>query len=163
MYTNHKIITVEGVMMKIKNILFPTDFTEGALSALPYAVDLAKSYNAKLYLLHVIYDMSASTGLHVPHASLDEMYEEMQKGAEKEIEKVGAEMRVELKNVETKVVRGVPYEEIRRFARENGMDLIIMGTHGRSGFDRIVFGSTAEKVVRNAVCPVLTIRTQKAK
>jgi len=149
--------------MEIKKILFPTDFTEGALAALPYAIDLAKSFNAKLYLLHVIYDMSTSTGLHVPHASLDAMYEEMQKGAEKEIEKVGAEMREELKDVETQVLRGVPYEEIRKFAGEKGVDLIVMGTHGRSGFDRIIFGSTAEKVVRKAACSVLTVRSRKGK
>jgi len=150
-------------MMEIKKILFPTDFTEGALAALPYAADLAKSFNAKLYLLHVIYDMSTSTGLPVAQVPLNAMYEEMQKGAEKELEKVVAEMGVELKNVETHVIRGVPYEEIRKFARENAVDLIVMGTHGRSGFDRIIFGSTAEKVVRKAVCAVLTVRSQKGK
>jgi nucleotide-binding universal stress UspA family protein len=150
-------------MMKIKKILFPTDFTEGALAAMPYAADLAESYGAKLCLLHVIYDMSASTGLHVPHVSLNAMYEEMQKGAEKEIGNFEAEMRVKLKDVETQVLRGVPYEEILKFARENSVDLIIMGTHGRSGLDRVIFGSTAEKVVRNAECPVLTVRSQKGK
>ena len=150
-------------MMKIKKILFPTDFTEGALAAMPYVADLAASYGAKLYLLHVIYDMSASTGLHVPHISLNAMYEEMQKGAEKEIGDFGAEMSVKLKDVETRVLRGVPYEEILKFARENGVDLIVMGTHGRSGLDRVIFGSTAEKVVRNAECPVLTVRSQKGK
>jgi len=57
--------------MEIKKILFPTDFTEGALAALPHAVDLAKFYKAKLCLLHVIYDMSMSTGLNIPHVSFD--------------------------------------------------------------------------------------------
>jgi nucleotide-binding universal stress UspA family protein len=149
--------------MKIKKILFPTDFSEGALAALPYATDLAESYSAKLYLLHIIYDMSAATGLHVPHISLNEMYDEMQKGAEKEIGNFGAGMRVKLKDIETQVIRGVPYEEILKFARDKGIDLIIMGTHGRSGLDRVIFGSTAEKVVRNAECPVLTVRSQKGK
>jgi len=149
--------------MEIRKILLPTDFTEGALAALPYAVDMAKSYGAKLYLLHVIYDMSAATGLHVPHVSLDAMYQEMQKGAEKEIGKFGAEMIKELKEVETGVIMGVPYEEILKFARENSIDMIIMGTHGRSGLDRVIFGSTAEKVVRNAQCPVLTVRSRPGK
>ncbi len=148
-------------MMKIEKILFPTDFTEGALAALPYAADLAKSYGAKLYLLHVIYDMSAATGLQVPQVSFNAMYEDIQKGAEKEIGNFAAVVGIELKNVETQVLRGVPYEEILTFARENGVDLIIMGTHGRSGFDRVIFGSTAEKVVRNSECPVLTVRSQK--
>jgi nucleotide-binding universal stress UspA family protein len=107
--------------------------------------------------------MSAATGLHVPHISLNEMYDEMQKGAEKEIGSFGAEMRTKLKDVETQVMRGVPYEEILKFSRDKGIDLIIMGTHGRSGLDRVIFGSTAEKVVRNAECPVLTVRSQKGK
>jgi nucleotide-binding universal stress UspA family protein len=147
--------------MEIKKILLPTDFTQGALAALPYAVDLAKSYGAKLYFIHVIYDMNAATGLHVPHVSLDAMYEEMQNGAEKEIRNFGSEITEGLKEVETRVIRGVPYEEILSFASENGIDMIIMGTHGRSGLDRVIFGSTAEKVVRNAICPVLTVRSQK--
>ncbi len=154
---------ISGGFMKIKNILLPTDFTEGARAALPYAVDLAKAYGAKLYIVHVIYDVSAATGLHVPHVSLDAMYEEMQKGAEKEIGKFGAEELSGLRDTETRILIGVPYEEILNFAQENGIDLIIMGTHGRSGLDRVIFGSTAEKVVRNASCPVLTVRSQQGK
>ena len=149
--------------MNFKKILFPTDFTEGALAAMPYATDMAKSFGARLYLIHVIYDMSVTTGLHVPHVSLDAMYEEMQKGAEREIGKFGAEIREGLKDVETQVLRGVPYEEILKFARDNAIDMIIMGTHGRSGLDRVIFGSTAEKVVRYSECPVLTVRNPKAK
>ena len=156
-------MTAEEGIMKFTKILFPTDFTEGALAAVPYAVDMAKSYGAKLCLLYVIYDMSATTGLQVPHASLDAMYEEMQKGSEREIGNFGAGIREGLKDVETKVIRGVPYEEILNFAAENAIDLIIMGTHGRSGLDRVIFGSTAEKVVRHSDCPVLTVRATKGK
>jgi len=149
--------------MKIKKILFPTDFSEGALAALPNAVDLAKSYGAKLYLLHVIYDMGMATGLHVPHVSLDALYDEMEKGAVKELENFGGELRRGLPDVECKVIRGVPYEEILKFAADNGVDIIVIGTHGRHGIDRVIFGSTAEKVVRNSACPVLTVRSKTAK
>ena len=149
--------------MEIRKILLPTDFTEGALAALPFAADLAKSYKAKLYLLHIIYDMSVSTGLHVPHVSFDALYEEMEKGAKKELEKFGCEKMEGIKDIECSVIRGVPYEEILKFASDKGVDLIVMGTHGRSGIDRVIFGSTAEKVVRNAECPVLTVRSKKGK
>ena len=149
--------------MEIKKILFPTDFTEGALAALPHAVDLAKSYKAKLCLLNVIYDMSTSTGLHIPHISFDALYDEMEKSAKKELENFGGEVREGLTDVEYSVVRGVPYEEILKFAAEQGVDLIVMGTHGRSGIDRVIFGSTTEKVVRNSDCPVLTVKSQKGK
>ncbi|HMK60323.1 MAG TPA: universal stress protein [Dissulfurispiraceae bacterium] len=149
--------------MNINRILFPTDFSEGALAALPNAVDLAKSYGAKLYLLHVIYDMSMASGLHVPHISLDALYNEMEKSAVKELNNFGAELRRELTGVECKVIRGVPYDEILKFAAGNDIDIIVLGTHGRHGIDRVIFGSTAEKVVRNATCPVLTVRSNTGK
>jgi len=147
--------------MEIKRILFPTDFSDGALNALPYALDMAKSYGAKLYLLHVIYDIATSSGLHIPHISVDEMYKELDASARKELEKFGLEQRRVLKDVEHAVIRGVPYEEILKFAQEKNIDLIVIGTHGRKGLDRVLFGSTAERVVRNASCPVLTVREPK--
>ncbi len=147
--------------MEIKRILFPTDFSDGALNALPYALDMAKSYGAKLYLLHVIYDIATASGLHIPHISVDEMYKELDASARKELEKFGLEQRRVLKDVEHTVIRGVPYEEILKFAQEKNIDLIVMGTHGRKGIDRVLFGSTAERVVRNASCPVLTVREPK--
>lgn len=147
--------------MPTSKILFPTDFSEGALSALPYAVDYARSCGAKLVLLHVVYDIATASGLYVPHISVDEMYRELEANARKQLENFGAELRQDIKNVEYVVLRGVPYEEILRFAKENGIDLIVIGTHGRKGLDRFLFGSTAEKVVRYAHCPVLTVRGQE--
>lgn len=146
--------------MLIKNILFPTDFSEGALHALPYALDMAKDYSAKLYMLHVIYDVSTASGLYVPHISFDEMYSDLEKSAQKELEKFGYEKLKELKNVEVeyKVMRGIPYEVILKFAEETNIDLIVIGTHGRKGLDHFLFGSTAEKIIRYARCPVLTVR-----
>ncbi len=144
--------------MKIKKILFPTDFTEGSKNALPYAVDMAKTYGAKLYLMHVIYDIATASGLHVPHASVDQMYSELQETAKKELERFGLRDREGLKDVEFSINRGVPYEEILKFAKDNNIDLIVIGTHGRKGLDRVLFGSTAERVVRNSSCPVMTVR-----
>ncbi len=144
--------------MDIKRILFPTDFSEGALNALSYAVDMAKSYGAKLYMLHVIYDIATASGLHVPHVSVDEMYKELDASARKELDKFGMDKRGDIKDVECTVIRGIPYEEILKFAQEKNIDLIIIGTHGRKGLDRVLFGSTAERVVRNSSCPVLTVR-----
>ncbi len=143
--------------MNVKKILFPTDFSEGSDNALPYAADMAKHYGAKLYLLHVIQDVEA-TGWYVPHVSLDELYKDMEKNAAKELGRYGLEEFRGLKDIERIVVKGRPYEEILRFARENKADLIVIGTHGRKGLDRVIFGSTAEKVVRDAPCPVLSVR-----
>ncbi len=144
--------------MLTERILFPTDFSEGALHTLSYAVDMAKSCNARLYLLHVIYDVASASGLYVPHVSFDQMYKDMEKGAQKELEKFGCEELKDLKNVEFTVLRGIPYEVILKFAQEKNIDIIVIGTHGRKGLDRFLFGSTAEKVVRYSPCPVLTVR-----
>lgn len=144
--------------MNVKKILFPTDFSEGSDNALPYAADMVKHYGAKLYLLHVIQDIAGATASYVPHVSLDELYRDMEKNAAKEIDRYGIEELRGIKDIERIVVKGRPYEEILKFARENKADLIVIGTHGRKGLDRVIFGSTAEKVVRDAPCPVLSVR-----
>ena len=144
--------------MEIKSILFPTDFSEGSSQALQYAVDMARRYGAKLYVLHVIYDIAKAAGWYVPHVSMDEMYKDIETGAKKELERFGVEELSGLKDIERSICTGVPHEEIIKFANKNKIDLIIIATHGRKGIDRILFGSTAAQVVRYAPCPVLTVR-----
>lgn len=147
--------------MKVERILFPTDFSEGSCHALPYAVDLAKHYNARLYIIHVIYDIARATDSHIPHISADELYREMSAWAEKELERCCVEEVRGLSDVEKKVLRGVPYEEIIKFATDEKIDMIVIGTYGRVGLERFLFGSTAERVVRRAPCPVMSVRMPK--
>jgi nucleotide-binding universal stress UspA family protein len=144
--------------MKVEKILFPTDFSEGSYHALPYAVDLSKHYSAKLYIIHVIYDIFKATDSHIPHVSADELYREMSDWAGKEIESCCVEEIRGLTNVEKVVLKGIPHEEIINFASEEKIDMIILGTYGKVGIERFIFGSTAEKVVRRAPCPVMTVR-----
>lgn len=144
--------------MKIERILFATDFSEGSDHALPYAVDMARQYGAKLYLVHVIFDVAKTAGWYVPHVSIDEIYRDMEKGARAELSKVFIDEMRGFKDIEHHVLKGIPYEEINKFAAEQKIDLIVLGTHGRKGIDRMLFGSTAEQVVRNAPCPVLSVR-----
>jgi universal stress protein A len=147
--------------MELKKILFATDFSEGSSSSLPYAVSIARQYGAKLYFVHVIYDVVKTSGWYVPHVSMDELYRDMEKNAKAQLEKSFLEEIRGYKDVEHVVLKGTPYEEISRFAEENKIDLIVIGTHGRTGLDRMLFGSTAEQVVRYAPCPVLTVRLPK--
>ena len=147
--------------MEIKKILFAADFSEGSSSSLPYAADFAKRYGAKLYLVHVVFDIAKTSGSYVPHVSLEELYRDMEKNAKAELEKCYIEEMRACKDVEHVVLKGTPYEEISRFAEDNKIDLIVIGTHGRKGLDRMLFGSTAEQVVRHAPCPVLTVRLPK--
>jgi nucleotide-binding universal stress UspA family protein len=144
--------------MKLKTILFATDFSEGSKNALPYAVDLAKRYEAKLFFMHVIYDIARTTGWYVPHIAAEEIYRDIEKSAAKELEKTFIEEMRGFKDIEHVVMKGTPYEEITKFAETNKVDLIVLATHGRTGLDRLLFGSTAEQVVRYAPCPVLSVR-----
>jgi nucleotide-binding universal stress UspA family protein len=144
--------------MEIRKILFPTDFSKGSEVSASYALDLARRYGARLHVLHVIYDIEKGAGWYVSHINTEELYREMRASAEKEMERLGGEQLEGYKDMEHAVLRGVPYEEIIRYAEDNGVDLIVMGSHGRKGLDRVIFGSTAAKVVKNAHCPVLTVR-----
>lgn len=147
--------------MKVEKILFPTDFSEGSFHALPFAVDLSKHYNSKLYILHVIYDVAKATDSHIPHVSSDELYKEMSAWAQGEIESCCIEEIRGLPNVEKVVLKGIPYEEVIKFAEKQKIDMIVMGTYGRKGLERFLFGSTAERVVRRAPCPVMTVRVSE--
>lgn len=144
--------------MEIKKILFATDFSEGSSNAMPYAVDMAKRYGAKLYFAHVIYDVAKAAGWYVPHTSIDEMYKDMENAAKAELDKSFVEEMRGFKDIEHVILKGIPYEEISRFTEQNKIDLVVVGSHGRKGIDRMLFGSTAEQIVRHTPCPVLTVR-----
>jgi len=144
--------------MKIEQILFPTDFSAGSYNALPYAVDFSRHYNAKLYILHIIYDFTKATYSHIPHISSDKIFDDITAWAVEEIDNCCIEQIRGLSKVEKLVLKGIPYEEIVKFADNKKIDIIVMGTYGRVGLDKLIFGSTAERVVRKAPCPVLTVR-----
>ncbi len=144
--------------MQIKTILFPTDFSQGARAAMDYALSLSLDYQAKLVLLYVIQDISIAEWYIPSSISAADLVEDMQKSATTEMEKWGAEAALKVKDVEKIIVSGVPFVEIIRTAKEKNADFIVIGTHGRTGIDHMLFGSTAEKVVRKSTCPVLTVR-----
>jgi nucleotide-binding universal stress UspA family protein len=151
-------LIVKEASMQIKTILFPTDFSQGARAAMDYAISLAQDYKAKLILLYVIQDISIAEWYIPSSISAADLVEDMQKSATKEMDKWAGEAAVKVKDVERAVVRGVPFVEIIKTAKEKNADMIVIGTHGRTGIDHMLFGSTAEKVVRKSSCPVLTVR-----
>jgi nucleotide-binding universal stress UspA family protein len=144
-------------MIKLKKILYPTDFSESSLEAMKYGVSFAKEYGARLILMHVVSENPE--GLNLPRVSSEESVEhELIQEAERQLKVIlPLEQRKDL-SWEMATLRGNPANEIIRYAHENDVDLIIIGTHGRSGFEHIIFGSTAEKVVRKAPCPVLSVK-----
>lgn len=145
-------------MINIKKVLFPTDFSENSNYASGYAVDLAQKLGAHLYVLHVIHELIDTTGFYIPNISLNQLQKDLEKGAEGMMEKFSRERLGDFKDYECINIIGLPHLEILNMARDRGMDMIVMGTHGRTGIDRVLFGSTAEKVLKKAPCPVLTVR-----
>ena len=140
-----------------KNILVPVDFSETSDRALAYAQTLAQTLDARVHVLHVIPDPhSQAWSIEATGMSLGSLMETWESDAQKrldglELGDVGGE-RV------TKV--GQPHTEIIRYANSKNTDLIVIGTHGRGVIEHMLLGSVAEKVVRTASCPVLTLRLQ---
>lgn len=146
-------------MIKLKKILYPTDFSESSLEALPYAVAFARDSKAKLILMHVVNEKIFSEGLSLPRAIAPEaLGQEMAEEASRRLKMLIPERERAGLDVEMVILHGMPFLEIIRYAKTNDIDLIVIGTHGRSGVEHIIFGSTAEKVVRKAPCPVLSVK-----
>ena len=144
--------------MKIEKILFPTDFSEGSDNAVLYPIDLAKQYNATLFIIHIVYDVIQTTGWDVPHLPLEQLDKDLTEGSERQLDEFCTEVIHGVDKVEKRTIMGVPHQEIVQFAEDEKIDLVVIGTHGRTGLDRALFGSTAERVVRMAPCPVLSVR-----
>ncbi|MBE0599123.1 MAG: universal stress protein [Desulfuromonadales bacterium] len=145
-------------MKEFRTILFATDFSESSDYAFQYAFSLAKKFNARLAVVHVINEPVDLRGFYVPHISFDKLEEEIEAGAQKMMEKFCRTHIRDYDNYETFILPGIPYDEIIRQGAELAADLVVMATHGRTGLDHMLFGSTAEKVVRKSPIPVMTIR-----
>lgn len=138
-------------------ILFPTDGSDGAEVALEHAVEHAATYDATLDVLYVIEET-----LPVLEAGAPDVLDALQKQGETVLEEAKERANeAGVKSVHTSIVGGSPYRQIRQHIEDRGIDLVVMGTHGRRGFDRYLLGSVTEKVVRTANCPVLTVRAPK--
>lgn len=148
-------------MKRFDTILFATDFSESSDFAFQYAYSLVKQYEARLLIIHVINEPVDLRGFYVPHISFEKLEEEIEEGAKKMMEKFTRTHIRDYDNFETFIVPGIPYDEIIKKATEESADLIVMGTHGRTGLDHVLFGSTAEKVVRKSPAPVMTIRIEE--
>lgn len=141
----------------LHHILCPVDFSAHSDRAMEYAADLAQRFQADLTVLHVVYDPLDITCSHIPHPPLEQLREEMIREAERMLERRVRRRLRHLPRTKTAVAAGPPFRQIIRFAQDHHVDLIVMGTQGLAGLDRLIMGSTAERVVRMASCPVVSI------
>lgn len=141
----------------ITTILVPTDFSEYSRQALSYAEMVAKTFDAKIVLIHVIdtvsYMVAESVQWTKVYARLEATIQPMLDGLIREAEKRGVAAK-------SKLTQGVPYDQIVKTAKNVNADLVVMATHGRTGMRHVLLGSVAERVVRLAPCPVLTVRSR---
>ncbi len=144
-------------MNDIRKILVPVDFSANSCKVLAAAGSLAKSFGAELAVVFVVQSFDDYSGFFVPHMPLAQFEEEMVRNAEEKMQSFVKECLPAETPVQTRVLSGDVAETIIGHAARTGIDLIVIGTHGYKGLERILFGSVAEKVVKTAACPVMTI------
>ena len=143
-------------MKPIKKVLVPTDFSDSARGAFDYARLFAERFEAELLLLHVVETLAVGYASDLFPVPMAEVFQEMSGYAQAEVRKLADEARAGGLSVRELVVQGKPSAEIVRAAEEEQVDLIVVGTHGKGVLDHALFGSTTERVVRKAPCPVLS-------
>ena len=150
-------------MIDFERILHPTDCSPHADLALRYACGLTEQFGAELHLLHVVPDAAvidaggALGGYLPPQDWLDSLV----KASKEQLAKIPERGWAANKHIVRATVQGIVFLEIIRYAEEHAIDLIVVGTHGRSGLAHMLMGSVAEKIVRQAPCPVMTIRPEE--
>jgi universal stress protein A len=149
-----------NLMIQLKQILHPTDFSEHSAEATKYACALVEQFQAELHLLHVVEKLGST----IPEAviemasALDDYLEKAEIKALEKLSHVLDPTWEKGRQVTLATRLGSPFVNIIEYAREHQIDLIVMGTHGRTGLSHVLIGSVAERVVRMAPCPVLTVR-----
>lgn len=145
-------------MIALKRILVPTDFSEASEAALKYGRALAEAFDASLYVLHVMEDPFVFAPTSEGYVPPPQFYEEMESATRDRLNKLLTDAERAKLRAQLVTKKGSPFVEIVRYAKDNDIDLIVMGTHGRGAIAHMLMGSVAEKVVRKAPCPVLTVR-----
>lgn len=145
-------------MVRFERILCPLDFSEFSTQAYDYAQSLAQHYEAKLFLEHVLAPMLPAYPSYVYPDMANDLYQDLRVHAGQQLQEF---VKARTRNgfaLETSVCEGQVSDSILAFAQSRLVDLIVMGTHGRQGFDHLLLGSVTEKVLRKARCPVLAVR-----
>jgi len=147
--------------ISLRKILVPIDFSEYSKKALQYAVPFARQFNAKIYLLYVVEPTVYPADFSFGQIGMPNVENELRVKGEEELQEL---IKNEIKGVvpsEASVKVGLPFVEVVSFAKDEAIELIIVATHGHTGVEHILFGSTAEKIVRKAPCPVLVVRAEE--
>jgi universal stress protein A len=142
----------------IQRILFPTDFSDNSRAAIDYVEAFAKAYDAQVHLLHVIHALITSVDYNFGPVDPSELELQRKQAVEQALENLQADLDLDPGRIVRAVEMGDVHGRIRAYVIEHGIDLIILATRGLGGLHHLLLGSTAERVVRTAPCPVLTVK-----
>jgi nucleotide-binding universal stress UspA family protein len=148
-------------MVVFKEIVVPTDFSEHSLRALDYAVEIAERFGSALKIIYVVEPLLQAADVSWTSVDFEQLNQNHKASAEKQLAQLLEERLPEGMPADTEILFGKPFVEILKYAKRQNADLIVMATHGRGAIAHILMGSTAEKVVRKAPCPVLTVKHPK--
>lgn len=147
-----------GMMMKpFKKILFPVDISDNSPNIAPWVILMAERFDTEIHLLFVARELGQYASFSVVPGAIEQFEAKLVKGAETKIEEFAEVHLKGYPDVITRVALGNPAQKILDYIGDEEIDLVIMGTHGRKGLDRIFFGSVADRVVKMSPVPVLTI------
>ena len=150
-------------MLAISNILVATDFSDASDAALAFGKGLADAFTSSIHLIHVLEDLAASawtTEVYV--TAMPGVHEELERQARERLGSALSADEAARYHLRTVLRVGSPFVEIIKYARDEHIDLIVLGTHGRGAIAHMLLGSVAERVVRKSPCPVLTVRPHGA-
>lgn len=145
-----------------EKILFPVDFSDTSEYAVSLALDIARKFNSRIYIQHVM-DETVIDPLFAGDIPLDSFRDSLERKATKAMDEFIEDHVKHFENYDVIVASGIPFQEILKTAKSLEASLIVIGTHGRTGLEKVLFGSTAEKVIREAPCPVLALRLPRGK
>ncbi|MCK5192240.1 MAG: universal stress protein [Desulfobulbaceae bacterium] len=144
-------------MKKFKKILFPVDFSEVPPEIVPYVISMADKLNAEVHIIFVVRRLENCRSIFVSHVAVENFEMEIVLGAETKMDEFVEKFFKSVISPKTKVLIGDIVEEIIQYIKAKGIDLVIIGTHGRKGMDRIILGSIADRVIKSAPVPVLSV------
>lgn len=147
-------------MFTVSSILVPTDFSENAQKALDLAKEIARGTNATLHLIHVVEPVVYPADWSYAQVGFADLERELEINMQKELNGIADVLQKEGYKVETAILRGRASDEICAYAKDHKASMVAIGTHGRGGLEHFLFGSTTERVLRKAPCPVLSVRLE---
>lgn len=142
-------------MFNIRNIIVPTDFSNLSFTAFDYAKDIAKRWGAKIHVVYVLEKQPPFLAMRSLDVNEDQVMKSMEEQAKKQLEDTVKKFGKTDLDISPVLLKGVDYEELVKYSKKIKADLIVLATHGRTGFIHTLIGSVTEKVVRHAKCPVL--------